>query len=107
MAKAPKDLTKVNPEELQLNQLTKQNMLDYVKAIGTREDKDFFKALVKECYQGEEDNRLKKGNDNLPAKVKRYDMSKMRREFAKRFFPVILKPKKVNSSSWEEDIENL
>lgn len=100
-AKAPRNLNELNRDELTLSSLTKENMLLYVKLNGDKADKEFFKKLRDKCYKGEEDNRLRNGNNKLPEKVKKYDMKKMRHDFAERFFPELIR------LDWETEVDNL
>lgn len=88
-------------------ELTKNNMLKYVKEHGTVEDKTWFVELMKT-------NQEEKKN-NLTGEVgKGYNLPVIREEFAKKFFPTISKEYKDNQKkesskkrSFEEELEDL
>ena len=95
-----KDL-KLNPPETKAD-LTKGNMLKYIKAYGTDEEKKWFVELM-------EENRQKKINNIDGSEVNGYDLPKVRKAFAEKFFPDLVKKQKVKSKkpTFEEELEAL
>jgi translation initiation factor 1 (eIF-1/SUI1) len=94
-----KDL-KLNPPKSKA-ELTKVNMLKYVKAYGTDEEKKWFVDLM-------EENRRKKISNIDGSEVNGYDLPKVREEFAKKFFPDLSKKKaKPKKPTFEEELEAL
>ena len=81
-----------------ITDLTKKFMLDYVKAKGTKADKEFFKSLYKK-YRIEKPSKLKDGETVVGIE----SISEMRKEFAVRFFPQLVKTNK----SYDELVDEL
>lgn len=94
-----KDL-KLNPPETK-TELTKANMLKYIKTHGSDEDKKWFVELM-------EDNRLQKTSNINGSVVNGYDLPKVREAFAKRFFPELSKKKsKAKRPTFEDELKDL
>ena len=74
-----------------LTPLTKDFMLEYVKVKGTEEDKEWYKKV---CNS----NIVKKKNNFTGQETDGVDYKVVRHEFAKRFFPHLLKPQKKGVS---------
>ena len=87
MAKAIVDL-KANPPKAIPN-LTQDAMLYYIENYGTNEDIDWYVEL---CIESKTEKKNNKGE-----LVEGLDISKVRKEFAKRFFPSLLEEKKAKS----------
>ena len=100
-----KDL-KLNPPKKK-TELTKTNMLKFIKEYGSVEEKKWFIELL-------EKNTLKKKN-NLKggAEIEGYDLPVIREEFAKAFFPDISsyeknkKKKNSHKPTFADEIEQL
>lgn len=75
-----KDL-KLNPPTKK-TELTKDNMLKFIKENGSDEDKKWFVELMKEHKQ-------KKKNNLTGEIVDGYDLPKIREAFAQKFFPSV------------------
>lgn len=90
MAKAIIDL-KANPPKA-IPSLTKDAMLHYIKTYGTKEDKIWYVELCKA-------NTIEKKNNITKEMGEGLDISKIRKEFAKRFFPHLLEEKKAKSKA--------
>lgn len=99
-----KDL-KLNPPSKKTD-LTKDNMLKYIKTYGSDDDKLWFVNLMK-------NNKQYKKNNLTGEVVEGYDLSKIREEFAKKFFPSISKEAKDSSKkkskklSFEDELNAL
>lgn len=79
-----------------LNDLTKDYMLKYVKTVGTEEDRKWFKALIK-------NNTFEDTNALNGKTCKKLKIKEIRRNFAERFFPNLLKRGKGTSFFDEVD----
>ena len=90
MAKKVIDL-KANPPK-SIPNLTKDAMFHYVKNYGTKEDKVWYVNL---CNA----NTIEKKNNLTNEMGEGLDISKIRKEFAKRFFPNLLEEKKTKSKT--------
>jgi hypothetical protein len=101
---AIKDL-KLNPP-VKKTELTKDNMLKFIKKYGTEEDKKWFVELMTS-------NKVKKTNNLTGAVVEGYDLPKVREAFAVKFFPTISSKSKNESkksskkSTFEEQLQSL
>ena len=72
--------------------LTKYSMGYYIRDYGTKEDKAWFVNLCKTHTKVMQNNLTKEMIETL-------DISFVRREFAKRFFPFLLEEKKAKSKA--------
>lgn len=95
---------KLNPPKNKKD-LTKDNMLAYVKEYGTAEDKVWFVELMNA-------NKKKVLNHLTKEVVDSYDFKTVREAFAKRFFPAIStkekkKPAKKEKKSFEDELAEL
>jgi len=90
MAKVKVDL-KVTPPT-NLTSLTKDAMLDYIISYGTKEDKKWYVELCN-ANLVEKENNLTKKKSVSP------NLTEIRKEFAKRFFPSLLEEKKPKSKA--------
>ena len=90
MAKANVDL-KANPPK-SIPNLTKDAMLHYVKTYGTMEDKKWYVELC-------QNNMVEKFNQLTKKTITTPDISILRQEFAKRFFPSLLAEKETKSKT--------
>jgi oligoribonuclease (3'-5' exoribonuclease) len=90
MAKKVIDL-KANPPK-SIPNLTKDAMFQYVKNYGTKDDKVWYVNL---CNA----NTIEKKNNLTNEMGEGLDISKIRKEFAKRFFPNLLEEKKTKSKT--------
>ena len=90
MAKAIIDL-KQNPPT-SIPSLTKDAMLHYIDNYGTEEDILWYIDLC-------EKNTIEKMNNLTKEMGEGLDISKVRKEFANRFFPSLLQEKKTKSKS--------
>ena len=97
---AIKDLKKEAPTKL--SELTKQNMLAYMKDEGY-EDRIWFVNLM-------EKNEKEKKN-NLPGYegevIQGYDMPKIRKAFAKKYFPELTKKKEKKIDTFKDELAKL
>ena len=84
---AKKTLNPLTDTPMKITQLTKDFMLVYIKTNGSAKDKEWFKDLVKR-------NTIDKVNNLNGEKTKGVDIFAMRKEFAERFFPQLIKEKK-------------
>lgn len=89
MAKTKIDLKANEPKNLA--SLTKDAMLAYIKTC-PKEDKKWYKAL---CNA----NLVEKTNNLTKEKYITPDISVVRKEFAKRFFPSLLQEKKTKTKT--------
>lgn len=80
------------------NDITKDFMLEYIKAKGTRSDKDWFKSI---CQSNIIDKPLPKDKSKT---VKTIDLKKVREEFVNRFFPQL---NKMTASSYLDEVMKL
>ncbi len=83
-----KDLYKEAPKKL--NDLTKDNMLAYVKTKSDA-DKKWFKELMIANRKEGEPNPLYKEGGNMPETITKYDMPVIREAFAVKYFYSISK----------------
>ena len=90
MAKDIVDLKKTPPKSIP--SLTKDAMYFYIKTYGTKEDKVWYVEL---CNA----NTITKKNSHTKEDGEGLDISKIRKEFAKRFFPSLLEEKKAKSKT--------
>lgn len=101
---AIKDL-KLNPPTKK-TELTKDNMLKFIKENGSPEDKKWFVDLMKSNVQ-------KKKNNLTGEVVDGYDLPKIREAFAQKFFPTIsakaksASKKSSKKKSFEEELAEL
>ena len=101
---AIKDL-KLNPPTKK-TELTKDNMLKFIKEYASEEDKKWFVDLMK-------NNKQKKTNNLTGAVIDGYDLQTIRESFAQKFFPTISAKSKKESKktskkiSFEEELELL
>ena len=101
---AIKDL-KLNPPTKK-TELTKDNMLKFIKEYGSTEDKKWFVDLMTT-------SKVKKTNNLTGEVVDGYDLPKIREAFAQKFFPTISsKAKKASKKvskkpSFETELMNL
>lgn len=99
-----KDL-KLNPPEKK-TELTKDNMLKFIKDYGSEEDKKWFVELMT-------NNKQKKKNNLTGKVVDGYDLPKIREAFAQKFFPEISKKAKsarkktTKKASFEDELKAL
>ena len=77
---AIKDLKKNTPTKK--TELTKDNMLKFIKTYGSPEEKQWFVDLMK-------GNTITKTNNLTGKDVTGYDLPKIREAFAQKFFPEI------------------
>ena len=77
---AIKDLKKNTPTKK--TELTKDNMLKFIKTYGSTEEKQWFVDLMK-------GNTITKTNNLTGKDVTGYDLPKIREAFAQKFFPKI------------------
>ena len=86
--------------------LTKENMLDFIKKSNKKEDKTWFKKLMK-------DNQVKKTNNLTGEITTGYNYTPIREAFASRFFPNISNKAKAKKTAtktkktFEEELEDL
>ncbi len=74
-----------------LTEITQDFMLGYMKLNATEEEKTWFKGLC--------NSNVKKKPNNLTGKeVNTVDIKVVRREFALKYFPNLIKPKKKGTS---------
>lgn len=90
MAKKVVDL-KANPPKAIPN-LTKDAMLHYIKNYGTKEDKVWYVNLCKS-------NIIEKKNNLTNEMSEGFNISAIRKEFAKKFFPNLLEEKKTKTKT--------
>lgn len=95
MAKAT--LNPLTDTPSKMTDLTKSFMLAYIKSKGTKADKEWFQKLV-EKYTIDKINKL---NGQKCKGIS--DISKMRIDFATRFFPQLIKSK----DSFFDEVNNL
>lgn len=99
-----KDL-KLNPPTKK-TELTKDNMLKFIKEYGSEDDKKWFVDLMKS-------NKQRKVNNLTKEVVEGYDLPNIREAFAQKFFPTISKKakisskKKSNKPTFEEELDKL
>lgn len=89
MAKV-RDLKTTPPENL--THLTKEAMLSYIIDCGTEEDKNWYVDLC-------EKNLVTKKNNLTNEEITTPDVSILRKEFAKRFFPNLLEANKPKAKA--------
>ena len=97
MAKKNIDLIKETPTSKA--QLTKENMLNFMKDKSLEERK-WFVGLVKSS------TKEKKGNTSDKTVIG-YDMPKIRTEFATKYFPELNKKKTPSSKAFEDELNKL
>lgn len=93
--------TKLNPltdAPSKMNDLTKDFMLQYIKTKGTEADKKWYKGICAE-NKIERENTLPTTNGK---KVSTYDFPVIRKAFAERFFPNLIK-----TNSYEDELNSL
>lgn len=90
MAKTIVDLKETPPKAIP--SLTKDAMLHYIDNYGNAEDIEWYINL---CQA----STMEKKNNLTNEMVEGLDISKVRKEFAKRFFPSLLEEKKAKSKS--------
>jgi hypothetical protein len=90
MAKTKIDLTTTEPKNL--TSLTKDAMLDYIIAKGTKEDKKWYAELCNANLQWKTNNLTKE-------KYQTPNLTVVREQFAKRFFPNLTQKKKAKSKA--------
>lgn len=100
LKKAPKDLRKEEPTKL--SDLTKQNMLKYMKDEAY-EDRIWFVELM-EKYEKEKDSNLPGHEGEV---IQGYDMPKIRQEFAKKYFPGLVKKKEKKVDDFKTELQKL
>lgn len=107
---AIKDLTKEAPKKL--NDLTKENMLAFIKTKSA-EDKAWFKKTMIENRKEGEPNPLYKEGKNMPKTITKYNMPVIREAFAKKYFFSISKEGRKESKkadkkpTFEQELEAL
>ena len=74
-----------------LTPITKDFMLGYIRAKATEEEKEWFKKLFNS-------NIVKKKNNLTGKETDTVDIKAVRREFAKKYFPHLLKAEKKGTS---------
>lgn len=110
MTKKPIDLTKEAPTKL--NQLTKDNMLAFMKTKSP-EDKQWFKDLMKSNKQEDVPNPFYKEGGKAPKTMTKYNMPVVREAFAAKYFYDIsaagrkAKKKTNKKPSFEDELEAL
>ena len=101
---AIKDL-KLNPPTKK-TELTKDNMLKFIKLHGSEADKKWFVELMTS-------HKVKKTNNLTGNEVEGYDLPKIREAFARKFFPTISSKAKSESKksskklSFEDELKAL
>ena len=93
MTKKKYDLKKESPTSK--SQLTKENMLDFMRDK-SKEEREWFVNLVK--------SHTKEKKNNLTGKmIEGYDLPKIRTQFAEKYFPELNQKKMVSSKKRFED----
>lgn len=93
--KEMKDLRKENPTNK--NDLKQENMKDYAFSKG-REEALWYMNLC-------EKNRMNKNSNITGKKCNGHNMSQIREEFCKRYFPELLERKKQEYKTYEEKMQ--
>ena len=81
------------------SELTKENMLDFMKDE-PKKDKEWF-------YKTMKSNTKKKKNNLTGEIIEGYDITKIRTLFAEKYFPDLNKKKPSNKPSFEDELEKL
>ena len=88
-----KDLS-LNPP-VKLSELSKINMLDFIEKKSPEEGKWFYNLM--------QDNKIKRKNNLTGEIIDAYDIPKVRKAFAEKYFPVLVERKKKKESQSFED----
>lgn len=97
---------KAKPPE-NLTELNKDSMLAYVKSLGNKEDIKFFVELL-DANRTPKTLYLETPNHSKGDEITGYNMTAIRKAFAKRYFPKLLEKKKyVKKGSFEDELEKL